>query len=199
MAKLIGYARVSTKAQETDRQEIDLLAAGVRRDDLYVDHGVSGAKASRAELDKAMAALHDGDTLVVTTLDRLGRSTVNMLKLAEEIKDRGAGLRVLNLGGSEMDTSTPMGAMIFTVMAALGQMELEIKRERINDSVSKRRAAGKDLGGRKEQFTDRQIKSAHRLIQSGEPAAQVARDLGMSRATLYRRMDALGLTDKASA
>ncbi|KQR06432.1 resolvase [Arthrobacter sp. Leaf145] len=199
MAKLIGYARVSTKAQDTDRQETDLLAAGVRQDDLYIDHGVSGAKASRLALDKALAALHDGDTLVITTLDRLGRSTVNMLKLAEEIKERGAGLRVLNLGGGDVDTSTPMGAMVFTVMAALGQMELEIKRERINDSVSKRRAAGKDLGGRKATFTDRQIKSAHRLIQSGEPAAQVARDMGMSRATLYRRLDALGLTDKASA
>ena len=191
IGKLIGYARVSTKAQDTDRQEQDLLAAGVRRDDLYVDHGVSGAKASRVELDKAMGALHDGDTLVVTTLDRLGRSTVNMLGLADDIKAKGAGLRVLNLGGGDVDTSTPMGGMVFTVMAALGQMELEIKRERITDSVSKRRAAGKDLGGRKAQFTDRQIKNAARLIESGEPAAQVARDLGMSRATLYRRMDAL--------
>jgi DNA invertase Pin-like site-specific DNA recombinase len=191
MGKLIGYARVSTKAQDTDRQEQDLLAAGVRRDDLYVDHGVSGARASRVELDKAMGALHDGDTLVVTTLDRLGRSTVNMLGLADDIKAKGAGLRVLNLGGGDVDTSTPMGGMVFTVMAALGQMELEIKRERITDSVSKRRAAGKDLGGRKAQFTDSQIKNAARLIESGEPAAQVARDLGMSRATLYRRMDAL--------
>ncbi|GKV71709.1 recombinase family protein [Pseudarthrobacter sp. NCCP-2145] len=191
MGKLIGYARVSTKAQDSDRQQVDLLAAGVRRDDMYVDHGVSGAKAYRAELDKALAALHKGDTLVVTTLDRLGRSTVNMLKLADEIKGKGAGLRVLNLGGGDVDTSTAMGAMVFTVMAALGQMELEIKRERITDSVSKRRAAGKDLGGRKAQFTDSQIKNAARLIQSGEPAAQVARDLGMSRATLYRRMEAL--------
>ncbi|KRE79910.1 recombinase family protein [Arthrobacter sp. Soil763] len=191
MGKLIGYARVSTKAQDTDRQEQDLLAAGVRRDDLYVDHGVSGANASRVELDKALGALHDGDTLVVTTLDRLGRSTVNMLGLADQIKAKGAGLRVLNLGGGDVDTSTPMGGMVFTVMAALGQMELEIKRERITDSVSKRRAAGKDLGGRKAQFTDSQIKNAARLIESGEPAAQVARDLGMSRATLYRRMDAL--------
>lgn len=191
MPKLIGYGRVSTKAQDTDRQEVDLLTAGVRRDDLYLDHGVSGAKASRQELDKALGALHEGDTLVVTTLDRLGRSTVNMLKLAEEIKDRGAGLRVLNLGGGDVDTSTPMGAMVFTVMAALGQMELEVKRERITDSVSKRRAAGKNLGGRKAQFTDSQIRSAARLIQTGEPAAQVARDLGMSRATLYRRMEAL--------
>src|SRR5450830_1227670 len=171
MGKLIGYARVSTKAQDTDRQEQDLLAAGVRRDDLYVDHGVSGARASRVELDKAMGALHDGDTLVVTTLDRLGRSTVNMLGLADDIKAKGAGLRVLNLGGGDVDTSTPMGGMVFTVMAALGQMELEIKRERITDSVSKRRAAGKDLGGRKAQFTDSQIKNAARLIESGEPAA----------------------------
>lgn len=191
MGKLIGYARVSTKAQDTDRQVQDLLGAGVRRDDLYVDHGVSGAKATRLELDKAMGALHNGDTLVVSTLDRLGRSTVNMLGLADEIKAKGAGLRVLNLGGGDVDTSTPMGGMVFTVMAALGQMELEIKRERITDSVSKRRAAGKDLGGRKMQFTDRQIKNAARLIESGQPAAHVARDMGMSRATLYRRMEAL--------
>lgn len=199
MGKLIGYARVSTKAQATDRQEQDLLSAGVRRDDLYVDHGVSGARASRVELDKAMGALHDGDTLVITTLDRLGRSTVNMLGLADELRTKGVGLRVLNLGGGDVDTSTPMGSMVFTVMAALGQMELEIKRERITDSVSKRRAAGKDLGGRKAQFTDSQIRNAVRLIKSGEPAAQVARDIGMSRATLYRRMEALSAPAKAAS
>lgn len=193
MGKLIGYARVSTKAQDTDRQEQDLLAAGVRRDDLYVDHGVSGGRASRPKLDSAMNALHGGDTLVITTLDRLGRSTANMLTLADELRVRGVGLRVLKLGGGDVDTSTPTGQMMFTVMIALGQMELDIKRERINDSVSKRRAAGKDLGGRRTQFTDSQVRNAVRLIESGEPAAQVARDMGMSRATLYRRMDALAL------
>ncbi|MDQ0663383.1 DNA invertase Pin-like site-specific DNA recombinase [Arthrobacter ulcerisalmonis] len=191
MGKLIGYARVSTKGQDTDRQEQDLLAAGVRRDDLYVDHGLSGAMARRPELDKAISALHDGDTLVITTLDRLGRSTANMLRLAEDLKSAGVALRVLNLGGGDVDTSTPTGQMVLTIFAALAQMELEIKRERIGDSVSKRRAAGKDLGGRKAQFTDSQIRNAARLIESGQPAAQVARDLGMSRATLYRRMDAL--------
>lgn len=73
MTKLIGYARVSTRPQSTDRQVTDLLAAGVRRDDLYVDHGVSGARASRPQLDRALDALEAGDTLVITTLDRLGR------------------------------------------------------------------------------------------------------------------------------
>ena len=103
--------------------------------------------------------MDEGDTLVITTLDRLGRSTVNMLGLSEELRGRGINLRVLNLGGGNVATGTPMGSMVFTVMAALARMELEIKRERINDSVSKRRAAG--------------------------------RDLGMSRATLYRRIGEL--------
>ncbi len=188
MGKLIGYARVSTRSQGTDRQVTDLLGAGVRRDDLYVDHGVSGARTSRPGFEQAVGALQEGDTLVVTTLDRLGRSTQTMLELAQSLRGRCVGLRVLNLGGGDVDTSTPMGSMVFTVMAALAEMELEIKRERVTDSIAKRRAAGGDLGGRRQQFTDSQIRSAQRLIQAGQPAAQVARDLGMSRATLYRRI-----------
>jgi DNA invertase Pin-like site-specific DNA recombinase len=188
MGKLVGYARVSTRQQDTDRQEADLLAAGVRRDDLYIDRGVSGARASRPAFDQAITALHQSDTLVITTLDRLGRSTQYMLDLARDLQTRQASLRVLNLGGGDVDTATPMGAM---VMAALAQMELEIKRERITDSVSKRRQAGKDLGGRRQTITDSQISNAQRLVDSGEPAAQVARDLGMSRATFYRRTHTL--------
>ena len=125
MGKLIGSARVSTKAQDADRQIRDLLTAGVRRDDLYTDHGVSGARAVRPALE----ALDAGDTLVIT-LDRL----------SEELRNKGINLRVLYLGGGNVDTGTPMDSMVFTVMAALTQTEREIKRERINDSVSKRRA-----------------------------------------------------------
>jgi len=191
MGKLIGYARVSTRQHSTDRQQADLLAAGVRRDDVYVDHDVSGAQASRPQFDRALEALHDGDTLVITTLDRLGRSTQNMLAFADELRHRGAGLRVLNLGGGDVDTSTPMGSMLFTIMAALAQMEHEIKRERVTDSIAKRRAAGQDLGGRPQRVTDSQVRSALRLVEGGTPAAQVARDLGMSRATFYRRSKAL--------
>jgi DNA invertase Pin-like site-specific DNA recombinase len=163
----------------------------VRRDDLYIDHGVSGARASRPRFDRALDALAEGDTLVITTLDRLGRSTQNMLAFADSLRGRGAGLRVLNLGGGDVDTSTPMGSMLFTVMAALAQMEHEIKRERVTDSIRKRREAGLDLGGRPRRITDSQIRSAVRLVEGGEPAAQVARDLGMSRATFYRRSRAL--------
>src|SRR5690625_7486563 len=122
------------------------MAAGVRRDDLYIDHGVSGAATSRPGFDQALAALQSGDTLVIATLDRLSRSGQSVLTFAQQLREKGAGLRVINLGGGDVDTSTPMGSMVFTVMAALAQMELDIKRERITDSVVKRRAAGKDLG-----------------------------------------------------
>lgn len=187
VGKLIGYARVSTRQQSTDRQRADLVAAGVRRDDLYIDEGVSGARASRPNLDRALDALEDGDTLAITTLDRLGRSTQNMLAFAEELRGRGAGLRVLNLGGGDVDTSTPMGSMLFTIMAALAQMEFEIKRERVTDSINKRRVAGGDLGGRPQEVNDRQIRNALQLIDAGAPAAQVLRDVGMARSTFYRR------------
>lgn len=188
MSKLIGYARVSTRAQHADRQVEDLLAAGVRKDDLYIDHGVSGAHAKRPQLSAALEALQSEDTLVITTLDRLGRSTQHMLDFAQELRDRGVGLRVLNLGGGDVDTSAPMGSLLFTVMAALAQMELDIKRERMRDSIAKRRAAGGDLGGARERYSDSQIQKAARLIESGESPTEVARDFGMSRSTLYRRL-----------
>ncbi len=140
VGKLIGYARVSTRQQDADRQVADLLAAGLRRDDIYVDSGVSGGRVSRPQFDKAVAALEEGDTLVITTLDRLGRSTQNMLAFAEALRGRGAGLRVLNLGGGDVDTATPMGSMVFTVMAAGAQTELQIKREWATDSVAERRS-----------------------------------------------------------
>ena len=109
-----------------------------------------------------------------TTLDRLGRSTQNILAFAEELRGRGAVLRVLNLGGGDVDTATPMGSMLFTIMAAFGQMEHEIKRERVIDSIAKRRGAGKNLGGRPRIISDGQIRNARSLIDSGEPAAEVA-------------------------
>ena len=100
---MIGYARVSTRQQSTDRQETDLLAAGVRRDDLYVDHGFSGARVSRPQFVQALGALIEGDRLVITTLDRPGRSMLNMLAFAEELHGWGAGLRVLTRGHVDPD------------------------------------------------------------------------------------------------
>lgn len=86
-----------------------------------------------------------------------------MLGMSDDLRTREVNLRVLNLGDGNINTGTPMGPLVFAV-TALNQMELEIKRERINESVSKRRAAGKDLGGPRQQFVDSQIRNARRLI-----------------------------------
>lgn len=189
MAKFVGYARVSTKGQVTDRQHTDLMAAGVPEANIYTDLGFSGSRARRPALDAALATLENGDTFVVCTLDRLGRSTINMLDLARQLREQGVGLRVLNLGGGDVDTATPMGSMVFTVLAALAEMELEIKRERIQDSVKKRRAKNGNLGGRPRKYTDDQIRYARRRIESGEISArQMAKEIGINRETLYRRI-----------
>lgn len=97
-----------------------------------------------------------------------------MLDFAQGLHDQGAGLRVLNLGGGDVDTSTPIASMMSMVMAALSQIEHDIKRARIVDSISKRREAAKDLGGRARRVTENHIRSAVRLVESCEPAAQVA-------------------------
>lgn len=125
---------------------------------------------------------------MITALDGREPSTQNMQTFAEALRGRDDGLRVLHLGGGDVNTTTPMGSMVFTVMAALAPMELEIERERIADSVARRRAAGKHLGGGRQTFTDSRMRNALRLIESGGPATQAARDLGMSRATLHRRI-----------
>lgn len=142
---------------------------------------------SRPQFARALDTLRAGDTLVITTLDRLGRSTQNILFAAQELQTRGATLRVLNLGGDTVDTSTPTGSVLFTTLAALAKLEHDIKRARILDSISQRRQAGKNLGGRPRLFSDSHIRSAVRLVEAGKPAAEVAYDLGMSRATFYRR------------
>lgn len=154
MPKLIGYARVSTRRQGTDRQEADLRAAGVRADDVYVDRAEATAGDTSSALDAALRALSAGDTLVVPTLDRLGQSTGDLLKLAAELRAEGVALRVLDLDGAEVDTSTTTGSMMFTVMAALERMESELTRERVLDSVSRRRASRADDGGTSRKRTD---------------------------------------------
>ena len=199
MTKLVGYARVSTRGQVAERQLDDLRAAGVTDEHLHVDLGFSGSRATRPALTRALTSLHPGDTFVVCTLDRLGRSTVNMLDLATNLRRRGVGLRVLNLGGGDVDTATPMGAMIFTVMAALAEMELEIKKERMNDSIAKRRAKGGNLGGRPQKFTDNQIRSARDLVNAGlRTVTEAADELGMSRTTFYARVAELTAREDAS-
>lgn len=185
VGKLIGYVRVSTTSQDYQRQIDDLMAAGVRRDDIYSDK-CSGARASRPELDKCLQALQPKDTLVITTLDRLGRSTAHMLALSEELTSRGVGLRVLNLGGSIVDTTTPTGKLLFTMISAIAEMELAIKTERIRDGIAKKKAAGTLKSGRPKIINDDLWLLLTNDIENGLSIAKACHKRGIGEATYYR-------------
>lgn len=195
MSKLIGYARTATHEVPSGRQRADLLAAGVHARNLYTDEGEHHEDIACPELDSALSAMGDGDTLVVTTLDRLGRATAGLLHFTTALLEQGIGLRVLNLGGAVVDTRTPAGRMLFTVTRSLAEMESALRQER----SSLKRAAGRSLGGPPQQFSQSQIESARQLLDSGTPATQVAQHLGMSRSTLYRRVGELSATTAATA
>jgi len=183
MAK-VGYERVSSDTQVLDRQRDALEAAGCDR--IFSDFAQSGRLASRPEFDECMKYLRAGDTLVVTELSRLGRSTKNLLTLAEELRERQVNLSILNLG---LDTSTVSGKLVFTILAAVSEMEVELLRERTNEGLAAARARGR-TGGRKPSLTPAQVRHARKLYEGGEhTVATIAGALGVSRQTVYRALE----------
>jgi len=139
----IGYARCSTVEQNVTDQRDRLLKAGCDPEHLFVDEGVSGKLSSRPNWDRCMAYLRSGDTLVVTKLDRAGRSVKHLLELSEQLTERGVGLRILDQG---IDTTTPVGRMFYTVLAALAQFERELLIERTHEGLRTAKANGKKAG-----------------------------------------------------
>jgi DNA invertase Pin-like site-specific DNA recombinase len=178
---LVGYARVSTDDQNLDLQVDALKQAGCER--LFSDQ-VSGAAAVKAGLDEALAYLREGDTLVVWKLDRLGRTVKGLVELVDALKSRGIQFRSLTDG---IDTSTPAGRFFFHMMAALAEMERDLIRERTTAGLAAARARGRK-GGRKPKLDEAKLDAARKLLTAGTPAVDVAKTLGVGRATLYRRL-----------
>jgi DNA invertase Pin-like site-specific DNA recombinase len=176
---LIGYARVSTQDQNLDLQIEALTKAGCKK---VFDDKISGSRAERPGLTKALEMLRDGDTLVVWKLDRLGRSVKNLVDLVGELHKRGVQFKSLT---DAIDTGTPSGRFFFHVMASLAEMERELTVERTRAGLEIARQLGRK-GGRKRQMTDSKIESAKKLLANGVPPKDVAKNLGVSVPTLYR-------------
>jgi DNA invertase Pin-like site-specific DNA recombinase len=176
---LIGYARVSTQDQNLELQWETLARAGCQK---VLDDKVSGTRADRPGLAKALEILREGDTLVVWKLDRLGRSVKQLVDLVGELHKQGIQFKSLT---DAIDTSTPSGRFFFHVMASLAEMERELVVERTRAGLDVARQLGRK-GGRKPKMTDSKIKSAKKLLASGVPPKDVAKNLGVSVPTLYR-------------
>lgn len=179
---LIGYARVSTDDQDLALQREALKGAGCQR---VYEEKVSGVKRSRPELDRLLDQLRVGDVVVVSRLDRLARSTRDLLEIAEQLQQAGVGLRSLQEPWA--DTTSPSGRMVLTVFAGIAEFE----RALISERTGAGRIAAKARGvrfGRPAKLSGDQINLAQRLISEGRPVPEVAKILKVHRSTLYRAL-----------
>jgi len=177
--RLMGYARVSTDAQTTRLQLDALKAAGCER--IFEDKE-SGALRSRPKLDRALAELHAGDTLVVWKLDRLGRSLRHLLDISETLRERGVALRSLT---EHIDTATAAGKMLYAVLGAVAQFERDVLRERTVAGMRAAKSRGEHIG-RPLALKSAQVREARTMLARGESPSHVARVLRVGRSTLYR-------------
>jgi DNA invertase Pin-like site-specific DNA recombinase len=176
---LIGYARVSTGDQTLDLQRDALRAAGCI--DIYEEYA-SGARVARPELSAALRACREGDMLVIWKLDRLGRNTKHLIEIAEDLAQRGIGLKTLT--GFDLDTSTPHGRLMLQMSAALAEYERDLIQERIHAGIAAARARGRK-GGRKPKLSAEQQQLAQEMARGGIPITTIAQTLQVSRHTVY--------------
>ncbi|MBP1050944.1 recombinase family protein [Rhodococcus qingshengii] len=178
---LFGYARVSNADQNPAHQVDALVRAGVEAENIHLDHA-SGAKAPRPQLDAVLARLRGGDTLVITRLDRLGRSVLHLITLGAQLRERGIELKVLEQG---IDTSTAEGCAMVGMLAVLAEFQRELIVANTRDALAAARARGRKGGGLP-KLTDDQIALAQRLYDAGyKTAAQIAAMLNVPRTTVY--------------
>ncbi|WP_057411772.1 recombinase family protein, partial [Pseudomonas amygdali] len=161
---LIGYARCSTDKQDLASQKEALLKLGVAADRIYTDHGFTGTTRERPGLDQALAAVRNGDTLVVPKLDRLARSVPDARAIGDELTARSVRLQI---GTSVHDPSDPMGKLFFNILATFAEFESDLIRLRTREGMAIARAKGK-LRGKKPKLSDRQQKELRRMHDSGE-------------------------------
>lgn len=182
----IGYARCSTDGQDLATQRQALLELGVAEDRIYVDHGLTGTTRDRPGLDQALAAVREGDTLVVAKLDRLARSVPDARAIADRLRERGVKLA---LGRAFYDPGDPMGKMFFNILATFAEFEADLIRMRTREGMAIARARGK-LRGKKPKLSEKQQRELCRMHGTGEYSiSDLAELFSVSRPTVYRTLN----------
>jgi|GEM_PF-5451204 len=184
--RIVGYMRISTEkdSQKFDRQEAQLLEAGAEV--LYADR-MSGAKRQRPNLDKMLEELQEGDTVLIVSIDRLSRSTKDLLEIVEIIKSKNAFLKSLNDSWLDTTSENPLSDFLLTVMGALGQMERQMITQRVKEGVKVAQAKGVKFGRPKVKAS--KVEYALELYETGQYTVKEITDItGVSKATLYRKI-----------
>lgn len=179
---LIGYARCSTRGQDLRAQRSALRRLGVDTGNIYTDRGYTGRNRERPGLTEALAAVGEGDTLVVTKLDRLGRSVTDLHSIVTDLESRGARLAY---GGNVYDPTDPAGKMFFSILGAMAEFEADLTRARTREGVAIAKEQGR-MTGRKPKLTALQHERILEDYESGRYGAAGLMDLyGLSRSAMY--------------
>jgi len=182
----IGYARCSTDKQDLAAQQVALINLGVTKDRIYTDHGLTGTNRLRPGLDQALAAVREGDTFVVSKLDRLARSVPDARDIADSLIKRDVKLAI---GESIYDPSDPIGKMFFNVLATFAEFESDLISLRTKEGMAIAKAKGK-LRGKQPKLSDKQQKELCRMHSSGEYSiSDLAEVFSVSRPTVYRTLN----------
>ncbi|MGO3072402.1 MAG: recombinase family protein [Brevibacterium linens] len=181
--QIVGYARVSSPEQNLDRQTNRLADAGAQK--LFTDR-VSGSTRNRPGLDAAIEYLRAGDTLLVASMDRLARSLVDLHILVAELTTNAITVTFLQEGQSYSANPSPTGKLLLGMLGAVAEFERSIIRERQAEGIARAKARGVYKG--RKPVPDQKIEQARQLISQGVPKARVARELGISRSSLYKHL-----------
>ncbi|MET4061991.1 DNA invertase Pin-like site-specific DNA recombinase [Arthrobacter sp. UYP6] len=179
----IGYARVSTSEQDLTAQRNQLATLGVPKDRVYTDHGLTGTNRDRPGLSQALAAVRDGDTLVITKLDRLARSLPDARNIIEELTQKNVKL---SIGGSIHDPADPVGRLLFNVLAMVAEFESDLIRARTREGMQIAKAKGR-LRGKQPKLSKLQEAHVVSLYTAGEhTTTEIAELFNVARSTVYR-------------
>lgn len=182
MGELVGYARVSSRSQSLDIQVAALLDIGVSREHLYMEKVSGRTRDGRVALEDMLSrGIRRGDTVVCTRLDRLARSTRDLLQIAQTLESKSVGLRVIE---QPIDTTTAAGKLFFTILGAYGEFEATIRAERQREGIDA--ALRRDVSpfqGRPATIDGHRIAQLH---AGGVSPTRIARDLGVARSSVYR-------------